>query len=990
MTISKRQSSNQSDNDEIQPIDAITANLGNLRFNVQQLLKSTQNKKKKVVFCVDFSEIFPVVTYNHPAVSAFTLGGWLAQPEKVLEIVSKRIKDETFKINRTDLKYIYADENLIKTWKKLDQAVLNQLIFDTDTPIGLSDPHQSELLRLEKYFFNKTDSLSTKGDLHDPSFLEKTGLTPKILKNIRKWYEELEGSGQSKKLDEEHNKFLMDYLPGWNMRDVKEIVEIHDSNKRLQQTFQRSHLSDIFSQKFLPDNQLDYNDFIRYLRNDEAETSFQEVYDAYYQCLNRVRNVKKASSAETDAEAIALIVLVNKYLEDRGSEHEIQLISRTPTLLHAARLLDNKYNISVRHPFFIPEIYQFDSQELDQLTKLVSGISDAAQEYSDGYTRNGTVDNQPESVLAMLINELSKLLTGAVQLKDWESSSDDYKNKTLAIYAANTEDRDIVKDFLRLLSDSAIKNESLYQSIVRRNFKNLEKLAAQEKISNRARTIKPSISKSTRSEPYQYFRLSSMYSYMGPTIYFYHESPLNIFLEDSDNITLDSANTLPELRRLNDSIDNVSIFHSEMNISSTYRKYFYEINQGESPQRFTEKNSHLFSSSMASLTDCDLKDEFESHLLHWMSSIQVEAYIYALFQQHRYAAVLCSEALSILSPILNGGITDFDAINSFFVEHISDVKILKCAKELFLLRHYCSRALAYDQPGYKFGANLSMQVVYSDPHRPFYHFARADRDLHFANLVHRYCETENIHWADYDQLSDPRLLFARHAGYQENVLKSFESIEFPDELVSRSRNLFWTTASNTRSIDKLARQLRYNDYSDENAHPPPLGELDIHNLYFLSRAYQVNITAFLVFLSEPRLSVFDAFLDLYGLPEHKNILGFCHVFYWHAQFKDVMGELVSSKFNYSKKSIKTIDTIFELIKGIHLLKTDGDSPDPKEAILLFDKAIEGLQFDMGDTNLGGARFRDGSFYSSLQSRLLRRLNDCNSQLKNLINHQQKP
>lgn len=945
-------------------------NLGSAIHNLEKDTALTNNTKS--VFCIDFSEIYPLLNYDKGAAVAFSF-------------------DHTMAMGKSGQNDVVLEQ--------YDAAILNQLLFDDQNPIPvcISAPHIIELKRINAAIQAK---IIREKDSDENNILSHfthnadTSLDEKILERILNFHQEVKKNPKKtpQYYEEVLNDFLTDFfsnIPDGAITKIKDFVSQHEKIHRLASLFSdksnlhlfnsipsRVSIFDRVCERYRLDTEkVNFDAFYQFMHQAHIQDAHEKLSDTLMFVMTGIE-AKASDQARVfptqlvDAEALADLHFLNQFFRRQSVNVRIHFITRSPSLHSLAIALPKGYlDVDIRHPMFIPEIYAFNPNQLERLSHLIRDMSVSLKGLQDDITQIAN-SKEPTDRFNKMVQNLRELLLSTTILKDWQDNPEDYKTKK------NNED---IERFVKYIRDNFAQDKDepdLYMRAIEAH-RDIDEMAADSRImyhyANKKNFGPVWISKhpmtyglaqshipqATEEKWHKSQLVFARQGYMTPVFHLYWHKftrylrPARDQQGASDGYLSYRVNNSQAISRFLDFFKNIEERMKKQGIEAGIRNYFKYAGDGD-------------------------KEPSMDDVTKWLTIYQMKALFYAVFMQHRFAGIVCTEALSVLDPILDPYDAEFDAFNA--LGGIVPKEILLIFKELFLLRHYCSRAMAVEFSGERRGTQQSVESLERDFDRPYKHLARADRDLHFAATLHRVVGTGNMHTANYDTGTDARLVIARQAGYLEGTLKNMGNYLTVEEFTSQMRSISWSTASNARVLAKLAQsledQLKTCSMVGCTQNKRTTQELDYYR-HLIARCYQVNLTALLLFLGDVRFTRLDTFLDIATPFRHKDVLGFVHFQYWYEKLKEYhqLAEQRSSPF--PRSSHATIFVICEAIvqvkalrKEIRSAKTDKNEQKAAECNNDYQACLEKLHKEL---NSSSDNFRPGSFYREITKRLMMRV-----------------
>lgn len=212
-----------------------------------------------------------------------------------------------------------------------------------------------------------------------------------------------------------------------------------------------------------------WNEYTEYCQRPDVRARAEQIIGVVVNLLDRVRVSGKSAAVsqdaiERDAMAFALVDLLNRFFAHRKADVRVDLITRSPSLHDViASLPEWALHMTVRHPLFLPDIYEFDRTQLDRLgdallrvdTVLASAIDIQSLTSSPS---NGASDRDFLKEINGCAQDVVEVLEGALTVRQaLESKSFDESagDKALA---------DRVKQFFSLVETSGIDGKDLFSS----------------------------------------------------------------------------------------------------------------------------------------------------------------------------------------------------------------------------------------------------------------------------------------------------------------------------------------------------------------------------------------------------------------------------------------------------------------------------------------------------------------------------------------------
>lgn len=851
------------------------------------------------LLCVDASEIATFAIPNSGSRTAFTFGDLLV-PRKS------------------------ADASV--DFGELDRLISHHLLFGREEGHVLLEPHAQEVFLLEKSAadFVSNTSAEFRASANAGGMW---ALSTSQLRSIQDWLT----NTPSEQLPEEFDLFRETFLPGWRTGMAAELEsKIHERN-RINYYLRkgRFHLlsppstgfRSILSVLDRHNITLNWSHFEGFLSNDENEKEFDEVASTIQSMAKVLQGSKKRhrwfdEAVRRDAHAFATMHLTNKYFAKNHFRVRIEFISRSRSLLDIIGALpEGRMRVTVRHPLLVPEIYDFNQGALQSLGDVFQALDGAISPFIDAHKRvehsNLTSDMKLLEQIQNPALELVDVLSDSITIQQTLEQSPDLEKSIGSVFRFNSTptqtgagrgdiDHNLVKEIavvFKLISQalsesrdpfsrSAVEDISAKNALLV-NFERSASYPSGTKILSRV--VEIPIEESTWPIGFYAIRfLGGSFS----RIFHLYSVRTRQFVSSFASNRADEF-TPCEVALPSDALFDLANLAFE-NLSS----------EKASNERQSESKPD----------QNDLVFNLEATLLSCMA--------FANRGRWQTAATIASTTLTYVMSEIRADPTETGSEKESFDGQFSeDVRVALACKELFLMRHYCERAISAQQ--LRVG-KVSIRTTKGDASR---NMARAQRDLDAAVYMNEVADRRARKLPDIcisskqgtptgkSLFDDLRFPLIHSASWIEQYLSvAFGSgsehknhIGVYDEVgPMRTRLDIWTAAGLSKELEVVAwRACRIASSSSGS---------DTRRYYFHleARALQNLLAMFIVFLAVDTSPDILTFWNRELRPSPDRILVFRNWSTWHKRFEELRAKYsfemrISPVFNLVLPAISFLD-----------------------------------------------------------------------------------
>lgn len=896
--------------------------------NVDDNLQSVSPIVK--IMAVDTSEIGAATEYGQPHFSAFTFGNLLvASDDSKEQHIARQSKADLF---------------------TLDLSILQHLLHQRSDRFVLLDPHADEVRALRESAARRADL--NFGNIEMSGF---NGYTAERLSSIESY---LTSQKPTLEMQQEWEAFRNTFLPHWRHDLRDEIWEASQSFRSIDAFVKKGNYLFLRPETFgersvmrslkerLGYNLFDWADFEKFAieGNDDidVQAEFREICRIIPPLMDkfgRHKNQQLLNAASVrDAHAIATIHTLNSYFKLRGIKARIELISRSPSLHDLmAALPGGRLHVTIRHPFLIPDIYAFDAQALASLGTTLNRLHGILEPFVIS-TENGA-DNEDDSEKRMAAaKKVAQDLVPLLRDVQVSQQSVEQSESTLINIYNRIIDQPFVTDDKQKNSRSGETDKSLL----------VEKIKSIFKI----------ISVKLRQQDDPFSRTANQSVYDGNLTLLDYE--VNRSFQENDQIdfrVLDFRVPVagkPEQRRWNNSFGNQACMalrtvnptgptSSRLFLIHSTRAFNFLVGNGfkpaanfdgSKPTTVRLRASSIWEEVNKALTETKAAPESEKlDITDYVRNLDFVLIACLAFASKRRFDTAISLASSLLHPIIakirNPGKDELLAA--------SNVRLSLAFRELFLLRHYCERAVAMEE---YFGDRTSAHVVERN-------FARAQRDIDFAALMSENAEAILLSQSEQQVSTDEkagkhdesmiapagalnfrdyRLRLAHLGGWTDQFLIAVVGtisapplvVDWKDSERERLRQRFsiWNAAGLVKETVSDAFECRAKRSFIEGTSQYDFFE-SRYLAYMEARALQGALTIFLIFLSFRISPDIQKYWVLDGAPLLDKVLVFRDWESWWNRFQKL-----AKDFEFLIRAVPLMSPVFKALQKIEELRTN--------------------------------------------------------------------
>lgn len=869
-----------------QNLDSKTEALISFKNSLENFLKPENAPKRsiKTIYCLDSCELDSFIFKQNHASRQFRFNN----------LLSANASGELF--------------------EQMDFMFMHELIYKHDVPVFMLRPHYDEYSQMQMYYLKRLIGLSDSSSKEDspPLSSEKFTPTDKQLIEIKDCIEQLKCKNAVTATKENINaanqklhEFLEACIPNLNAHQIKLTIEQID---KLRGNRKVSNLGNII--RGARDNK---NNTILARPQFENCQSLRKVYKCFREVeeleftidpelidyLASIKLVGNATlQAARDIEAILRVCLLNEEMTSHGLPYQFKLVSRTPSL-HAlfGRIKSTSLNQNLIHPLFIPELYNITDdvrtddeirQLLENIRENIRGLFKQTHKTLLPLLRKNAVKQRKASSndFERFPNENEIRITDSVYKQLSEAATDNCKN-ILTCISATWWQTDASKnlDFETSLNSFITKNskenlvdlcQTILAAIDVQLFKEENslffRLIENEMLSAIEDNIRQDIDEDTTivfevtAYNEEYFLPSAirlLNGYMKVTFFLHSD------LQKARLLGIKKTNTLLHKLTVNES---------------------YNPTAKLSPSRVTccqWKTADLFKVLLQLEEETDEQDTV---LLNDIALLQ--SAVIASIPNFELATLIVSQRLSGIASHIEKLVKE-DIVSSKF----EDICELLSYKELYLLRHFAARGIAFDTP-IDYRANAVRE------------FRKAERDFFYASQLDEFARLTEFDEQDLPNFwlhalhEDPRLMTAHAGGFLEQMFKAWgaerrredrERRKFQERKLPLSKDLWHLTRLayiSDRKMKKITLLLSRPKYADK-IDPGHIAVME----FLAHRCLQINLTMFLVAMATDQRTPMLTFWESndFKIQEH---LDFIKLKRWHEDLR-----------KYSKSHSFSIDSV---------------------------------------------------------------------------------
>ncbi len=387
------------------------------------------------IMAVDTSEVVALASYDQPSYRNFTFG-------KLLE----------------------KEDGQSRRLEALDQLINHHLLVGREEPFLLTPSHADEIIIIRQatsrqaYVQARTVAQSNFGRISQNQ-----------RRIIRKWFDEQYGRNLEERWREFKEQFLEDISDSFLeslVRGTKAANSLDAFIRDAPYVFLRSPSAGPRSLARYVQSQYDWGfdwaAYDDYRSRPEVLGRARGIMSVVRDLLLRVRRGNRSpqvvrDAAERDAQAMALIDLLNRFFVAQKSNVRIDLVSRSPSL-HAlmAALPEGAVHLTLRHPLFLPDIYKFDLQQLDRLGEALLRVDATLASAID----IGSLSNEANLIheVKLCALDVVDVLEGALTVRQALES------RLFDDVAGDAELSQLIKGFFRQVEEGGADGRDLFAS----------------------------------------------------------------------------------------------------------------------------------------------------------------------------------------------------------------------------------------------------------------------------------------------------------------------------------------------------------------------------------------------------------------------------------------------------------------------------------------------------------------------------------------------
>lgn len=906
----------------------------------------------------DASEIVSYVSPSERSARAFSFGGLIAEAS-------------------SDQKSLRERETALRN---LDRLVIHHLLFDRKMGHVILDPHLEEVLIVERAKKLVQEELELKFE----PYLEQgdiNSLTITQLQRIRKWID----STDLQKQPSEFTRFRDTFLPGWRSELAKSLADVVGQRDKVRKYLNNSRhfllapeyagRKSIFGQLNELGQNLKWADFVKYTEDPLQKKRFDEITNCVIdlaEILPRPNRGRRHLDEATrrDAQSIGILHVLNSFLsQEIGDSSRVELVTRSQMIhMIISALPEGRLLVSVRHPLLIPEIYDFDHNAIQALGGVFQSVDGAISPILDAVSDNdesaGAVSAATDAQIHTPIAELVNLLSDNIAIQQTLERSQEHVDTIAGLVFKS-------------------RNSPDHRRGAEMNLSTAEVAFSQE-----IKLVFDLLSRKLRER----------------------EDPFS--LEAILSIALNNRNLIEsERRRIRDRVSRVRVLRIETETFGSYPPFIAaRLMNGRMPRLFhfyskrmksvlwkdgTERvsqhsyveaeldNQELFQLAKKAIEDIESiilegksvrKDEVRNDLLYNIEVTLLCCIIFSSGGRYQAAASLASSVLSNISNGIRGNESGAGLAEGFWIASgKNDYRVPLACKELFLLRHYCERAVSFNQIR---AGKQTLRSVKGDAVR---NLARAQRDLDLAVLMNEEAEhllrsglTDAIGEASSSPegaslLKDYRFSLVHFSAWLDQYLSILKrtarnsvwrGIDLQSEETASLRDRFdlWTAAGLIKETEMLASSARSASAKAKSV------DLKRYLKHVEVRAYQNMLTAFLAFLA------FDVAPDIQSFWNHNLRPARDRLFVfrdWETWFKNYVS--LMDEYGFDLKFAPVVSVVLGGLIELQELKRSDDHSLFAGRIVRLRQQLEGLARDPGRPQ--------GNFSDEIVDVLIERLQD---------------
>lgn len=911
------------------------------------------------LLCVDTTEIFSFADYRPSVWHAFTFN-------RLLESV-----DMT-----DDVRQGHHETTIT-----LDRLINWHLLFDRRDGCILLDPHADELVDIESAISKKIDLQQSRLDQQIKGG-DLSALSSEQLERIFDWLQN-RGADQER----EFLTFRNTFLPGLRADLVEYLyksLKIRDAYRKFRTDGKyyfiapssaggRSFLHALNARGIA----FDWREFETFTTSSNAQHAFENIAVSVLKLINTVDRAPrsegaKEAAADRDARALATIHVLNLFLRKKHLPVRAELVTRAP-ILHdiISALPAGQLHVTLRHPLLVPEVYEFDPPSLATIGHVYKSVTSALRPVLEEYGSSDKLSaqtstspsdlNQADAFVREAALELQKALADIVviqQTMERDRSRELIEELLVSDKKAREKRRSDRREVAHIKVDEEIRSEHIIKlfDLLRERLQRHRDPFSVEAINNIAdnnlrlidferRRLGASAGQTIR---FRFLRIEE--SDAGFPVEFTAFRPLAGQPAKVERTPAPLGGRLPRL------------FHLYSKRAQALLDDRHSVRGSANEPLVSEPISigTLLDVARRALTDLD--DRAAQHGEQAIEKIEETMLVcvaFASIGHYSTAATLASTVLNqVMRQLRETGSEKFTRTRVF--PKGADPKLPLALKELFLLRHYCERAVGREQleNGRKlFGGSKGLGVR---------NFARAQRDLDIAVQMNEHAEALSRRASEtgsspagIDWFAEFRFPLISFFGWMDQYVASLTLDKFQEKdvferwEVSQTRELWrrhdiWTTGALAKEIEIVAWRARARSERSIG------NEERRYFVHIEARALHGLLVLLVIHLAFDISAEVQTFWNPVARPTSDRLLFFRSWKDWWHRYRHLL-----SSFRFEMRLSALFDCVFETIEEIENIARE------RQARQIRDRYRQTIHFDAA--------------YKSAINSLVDRLRDARSQ-----------
>ena len=286
-----------------------------------------------------------------------------------------------------------SDGDLSNRMEVLDRLIINHLLFPGERKIPGMKPARKTLL-LDPYI---DEVAIIRGHLEeqaqkaiDKAVSELPSIDPAQLERVKKWLLNQAGSTFA----DEWARFRTTFIPDWGEALITELAAANLKFGRIEDFIRRSNF--VYLRALSAGERsietvkrddgtavIDVARFKLFSERTDVRRRAEEVFDVTLDLFAEIHREREgrpgiAAASERDARALATIAALNCFCEEEKINARVELVTRSPAMHDVIGALpDGRVRVTLRHPLFLPDIYKFDRTQLSPMGDVLQRV-DAA------------------------------------------------------------------------------------------------------------------------------------------------------------------------------------------------------------------------------------------------------------------------------------------------------------------------------------------------------------------------------------------------------------------------------------------------------------------------------------------------------------------------------------------------------------------------------------------------------------------------------------